>query len=174
MVFVPRFASRKTNRSSTDQLVSSSDKSANENSVMSNDNNSGHELMRSDKLQKDCTIVDSDSDNTSSPPSPMCIVQRQRQKKVEQCKRKVNVPQEIKMPITQTLRARNRWNRKRLRIALQQPSGWLTHSLIAAPAHAKFDKETKKWIDKAYRMPYQQHTYNVCKKKRQEHTVYVA
>ena len=97
---------------------------------------------------ENCTILDSDTDNTSSPPSPVCIVRRQ--KKVEQCKRNVNVPQEIRIPIIQTVEARNRWNRKQLRIALRQPSGWLTHSLIAAPAHAKFDKETKKWIDNAY------------------------
>jgi len=61
MVFVPRFASRnavkrnvtsrnayKGNDTSTDLLVSSSDKSANDSIVLGNDTNSGQELMRSE------------------------------------------------------------------------------------------------------------------------------
>ena len=117
---------------------------------------------------EDCTVLDSDSDNTSSPPSPVCIVRRK--KSVEKCKKVGPVPKSIQTPIDimqeRKRDAQSRYIYQYLKGFSRAPSGWCDHSLRAPPTHAKFDNQKKVWLDDGYRMRYQKHTCNVCKKKK--------
>ena len=123
--------------------------------------------------RKKRTVLDSDSDSdnsddTSSPPSPVCIVRSE--KIVKKYVTIGPVPKSIETPIDVvpelTKKAQNRWIKKVLDCASRGPSVWHNHSLRAPPTHAKFDNEKKVWLENAYRMPYQRQTCNVCKKKK--------
>ena len=119
---------------------------------------------RFEELSVDVTCRDSDTDNTSSPPSPMVIVRKQKSDtKCKKITKKVPIPPVITMPTEKSQRKRMGWI---LKTALVAPIGWTDHYLRTAPLYAKFDQKKKQWVENGYKKPYQQHICTVCKKNK--------
>ena len=102
----------------------------------------------------------SDTDDSSSPPSPVVIVRRPMTKQHEKRKRK---PTRMFLPLTDKQR---NWIAVRMNIAKREPNGWTKHTLKSAPSGAKFDPRTKQWTKNGYKGRYQNHLCRHCQKKR--------